>query len=178
MKITAHAMSVETFAPMLKSLVAILDRGTEHVRATKSDADALVDARLAPDMYSLARQVENACYMAEEGVARLTGKEPAPRQDPGTSMNSLKARIEGTMSLLNAMPPSEFEGADEREISIPLPNGGAIVMNGMQLLRDWSLPHFYFHLVTAYDILRHEGVQIGKMDYLSRVGEYVRPPKA
>ena len=89
----------------------------------------------------------------------------------------LKARIAKTVAYLRSLPAAAFEGAEDRDCTIPIPNDPKLViaMNGLQFLRCWALPHFYFHVVTAYDILRHNGVVIGKQDYLSQVGAFVRP---
>jgi hypothetical protein len=89
----------------------------------------------------------------------------------------LKARIAKAVAYLKSLPASAFNGAEERDCTIPIPNDAKLViaMNGLQFLRAWALPHFYFHVVTAYDILRHEGVVIGKRDYLFQVGQFVRP---
>jgi hypothetical protein len=102
----------------------------------------------------------------------------APRWEaPETTFAGFQAQIARTLDFVRNAPAAAFEGAEERDCSIEIPADLVIEMNGLQLLRAWSLPHFYFHIVTAYDILRHHGVQIGKKDYLSQVGRLIRPKK-
>jgi len=174
-KVTIHSIATETFVPMLQSLSNILDKGAEHSRASKSDPAALVNARLAPDMYTLAQQVQIACDQANDATARLTGQGAPQFENNETTLEELKARIAKTIDYVKSVRPTAFEGAEDRKITIPIPeNNMEFEMNGLQFLRDWALPHFYFHVVTAYDILRHNGVDIGKRDYMSHVGGYIR----
>lgn len=174
MNISMHTMSVDSFVPMLESLSAILDKGAAHAKAAKLD---LVSARLAPDMYTLAQQVQIACSNARDGAGRLAGQNPPRAKDDEKSLAELKTLITKTVAYLKSLPASAFEGAEKRDCSIPMPNNPnmGFQMNGLQFLRAWALPHFYFHLVTAYDILRHNGVEIGKQDYLSQAGAFIRP---
>ena len=174
MKISMHAMSVDSFVPMLESLSQILDKGEAHAKAAKLD---LVDARLAPDMFTLKQQVQLACDNASNGAARLCGQSAPAHADDEKTIADLKARIAKTVAYLRGLPAVAFEGAEERDCSFPIPNDPKLIiaMNGLQFLRAWALPHFYFHIVTAYDILRHNGVVIGKRDYLSQVGAFIRP---
>ena len=175
MKISIYEMATKTFVPMLRSLSQLLDKGAEHARANKSDFSALVTARLAPDMYTLAQQVQLACHQAVDATARLSGKDAAELETNEKTLEELKARIARTIDYVDSVRPDGFEGAEDRKITIPIPeNNLEFEMNGLQFLRDWALPHFYFHVVTAYDILRHNGVNIGKRDYLSQVGGYIR----
>lgn len=156
---------------MLESLSAILDKAKTHAAVTGSD---LPSARLAPDMYTLALQVRLACDHAHNGTARLLGREPALAADGDVTLDDLKARIATTVTHLWAFTPDTFEGAEKRDCSITLPGDKVIEMDGLRFLTAWALPHFYFHLVTAYDILRHKGVPLGKQDYLSQVGAFIR----
>jgi hypothetical protein len=174
MKISMHTMAVETFAPMLVSLAEVLEKGAEH--AKKTDVD-LIDARLAPDMYTLAQQVQQACYYAKDGIERLTGRPPARMEDAEKTFVGLASQIKRTVALVRTAPLASFEDADERDCSLNTPDGRVIEMDGVRFLRAWLLPHFYFHIVTAYDILRHHGVEIGKQDYLSQVGAFIRDKK-
>jgi uncharacterized protein len=171
-----YGIATKTFVPMLRSLSNLLDKGAEHARANKSDPDALVTARLAPDMYTLAQQVQLACHQAIDATARLCGKDAAQLENNEKTLEELKVRIAKTINYVESVRASAFEGAEDRKITIPIPeNNMEFEMNGIQFLRDWALPHFYFHVVTAYGILRHNGVDIGKRDYLSHVGGYIRP---
>jgi hypothetical protein len=174
MTISMHVMSVGSFVPMLESLSAILDKAEAHAKATKLD---LVDTRLAPDMLTLAKQVQLACDNACNGAARLSAQMPPMFEDDETTIADLKARIAKSIAYLRGLPATSFDGAEDRDCTFPMPNNPKLAfgMNGLDFLRAWALPHFYFHVVTAYDILRHNGVAIGKPDYLSQVGAFVRP---
>lgn len=172
MKISMQTMAVGTFIPMLESLTAILDKGSAHAASARMD---LVNARLAPDMFTLAQQVQQACHHAKSGVARLAGQ-PAPAMEGvEASFPGLTAQIARTLDFVRAVPAAAFEGAEERDCSVDIPNNLVIEMDGLRFLSSWALPNFYFHLVTAYDILRHCGVVIGKQDYLSQIGRFIRP---
>jgi hypothetical protein len=167
-------MASETFVPMLRSLSSLLDKGAEHATAKKLDPATLVNARLAPDMFPLVQQVQIACDHAKGAAARLTGREPPRFEDNEKTLDELKARIAKTIDYVQSVPASAYEGAEDRAIKFPLIENLVFEANGFQYVRDWSLPHFYFHVVTAYDILRHNGIEIGKRDYLSHVGYAVR----
>jgi hypothetical protein len=168
-------MAIDTFVPMLRSLSELLDKGADHARAKKLDPASLVDARLAPDMFPLVQQVQIACDQAKNSTARLIGMEPPHFEDSEQTLDQLKTRIAATIDYLKGARAAAFEGAEDREIKISLPNDLQLEMTGLQFLRDWSLPHFYFHIVTAYDILRHSGVEIGKRDYLSHIAAAIHP---
>jgi hypothetical protein len=170
-----HTFAVDTYAPMLESLAAILDKGAAFAASARID---LVNARLAPDMFTLAQQVQQACHYAKDGVARLAGR-PAPAMEEAcSSIPGLKAQIARALDAVRAVPVAAFDGAAGRDCGISIPGDLRIEMDGLRFLRSWSLPHFYFHVVTAYDILRHCGVEIGKRDYLSQVGAFIRPQKS
>ena len=125
-------------------------------------------------MFTLAQQVEQACSYATGFVRLMTGAEPPAVQAADATLADLKARIAHALSVLEAAPAAAFEGAEDRTVTIPLRDGLVLQAKGYQVLRDWSLPHFYFHVVTAYDILRHAGVPIGKLDYLAHVAYAIR----
>lgn len=170
-----HTMATGTFVPMLRSLSALLDKGAQHAAAKKFDPAVLANARLAPDMFPLAMQVQIACDHAKNSTARLAGL-TAPRfEDTEKTIDELKTRIAKTIDYVESIPASAFEGAEERRITVELPGDLVLEVRGAQYLKDWGLPHFYFHVVTAFDILRHNGVDIGKRDYLSHVGQFLRP---
>jgi uncharacterized protein len=171
MTLSMHTMAVGSFVPMLTSLDAILERGAVFSEAHALD---LVQARLAPDMYTLAQQVQQACHYATDAAARLAGRPSAPTDDAQETFAAVRDQIARTLETLSAAPAAAFEGAEQRDCSIEIGGDRVIEMDGERFLRAWSLPHFYFHVVTAYDILRHHGVQIGKMDYESQVGGFIR----
>ncbi len=175
MKISVYTIAIETFTPMLRSLSNVLDKGAQHAIARNFDSAVLVNARLAPNMFPLVKQVQIACDHAKNSAARLMGQEPPRFEDNEQTLDELKARIAKTLDYLQSAHAAAFEGAEDRDIRIPLPNNLVLEMKGLQFLRDWALPHFYFHVVTAYDILRHNGVDLGKRDYLSHVGGAIRP---
>lgn len=174
MAFSVYALAIETFVPMLGSLSKILDKAGQYASAKKFDSAVLVNARLAPDMFPLARQVQIAGDHAKNGTARLMGQEPPRFEDNEQTLDELKARIARTVDYLKGARPAAFEGAEDRDIKLSLPGDLVLEMKGFQFLRDWTLPHFYFHVATAYDILRHNGLDIGKRDYLSHVGAFVR----
>ena len=128
MKISMQAMSVDVFISMLTSLSEILDKGAEHAQAAHLD---LINARLAPDMYPLSQQVRIACDQARNGVARITGAAPTVSADEDKTFDDLKARIAGTIEFLRSVRAPDFEGAEERDCSIPGPNGIVFQMNGL-----------------------------------------------
>jgi hypothetical protein len=165
-------MAADSFLPMLESLSAWLKKAATHAKAEKVD---LVNARLAPDMYTLAQQVQQACHHARDGVSRLSGGPEVQMGKVGKSIPALATQIADTITVVRSVPASAYEGAEDRDCSIPIPDGMVISMNGLVYLRAWALPHFYFHIVTAYDILRHSGVELGKQDYLRQVGTFIGP---
>ncbi len=175
MKISMYSMSVEGFVPTLRALTKILEKAAEHATAKKFDSAVLVNARLAPDMFPLSKQIQIACDFAKNSTGRLTGEEPPRFEDNEQTLDQLKARVAKTLDYLQGVRAAAFEGSEDREITIPIPTGGSFKMNGLEHLKDWALPNFYFHAVTAYDILRHNGVDIGKRDFLTEMHRYMRP---
>ncbi len=169
MKISMYSMSVEQLVPMLTNLSALLDKGLAHADAKDFDPSILANARLAPDMFPLTRQVQIACDMAKGGVARLAGQEPPRFEDDEKTIEELKARIAKTLDYIKGIPAGAFEGSEDRDIKIPL-RDRALEMKGLPFLRGWVLPNFYFHVVTTYALLRHNGVEIGKREFLGNVG--------
>ena len=174
MTMQAKALALGTFAPMLRALSHCMDKGGEHAAAAGPDPQALLAARLAPDMFDLTSQVRFACIHATDALAQLTGLPAAPH--PGAkTLEDLKVLIARTVGVLKAAPAEAFAGAEARDIRIPLDEQMEFQFTGERFLRGWALPHFYFHLVTAYDILRNQGVDVGKRDYLSQIGDAIRP---
>jgi hypothetical protein len=174
-KISVYDMSTGTFVPMLRSLSQILDKAVQHASDKKIDLAALPNARLAPDMYPLTKQVQIACDHAKDATARLTGQEPPSFEDDEQTIDDLKGRIVKTIEYVQSAGQPAFESAEDRPILLPLIENLVFDSNGFEYLRDWALPHFYFHIVTAYDILRHNGAEIGKRDYLSHTGVHIHP---
>jgi len=174
MTLCLRTLSIETFIPMLKTLAALLDKASAHASAKNFDDAPLVDARLAPDMYTLGQQVMMACFHAEEAVARLTGASLQPPTDGADhkTLDALKERIARAVAQLEKVNDAAFACAEGRNVITPLFGNHVLELNGADFLRRWSLPHFYFHVVTAYDLFRHNGVDIGKRDFL-RVGDAI-----
>lgn len=155
--------------PMLRglsSLSKILDKAEAHAAAKKIEPSVLLSARLYPDMYPLTRQVQIACDMARRGAIRLAGGEPPSVPDTETTFDELRARIAATIAAVKAIPESAFDGAEARDLTIKV-RGNDMVFSGLDFVRIWSLPNFYFHVTTAYAILRHNGVELGKPDFLA-----------
>jgi hypothetical protein len=165
MKLTMHQASAVRFAAVLRNLSAILDKAEAHAGARKIDPAALTSFRLYPDMFPLVRQVQIACDTAKGAVARLAGVEIPKHEDTEQSFAELKGRIAKTLDFIESVPASKMEGADEREVTIRQ-RGQDVKMGGLQYLLASAQPNFYFHVATAYNILRHNGVELGKKDFL------------
>lgn len=161
-----YEMTVPQFTKMLTNLGLILDKAQAHADAKKFEMDVLLNSRLAPDQFNFIRQVQIACDTAKLGSARLCGKEKdAPvHEDKEKTLSELRARIESTIHYLNTFKAHDFKGAEERRITQPRWEGK--YLNGIEFLTQHALPNLYFHVTTAYSILRHNGVDIGKKDYL------------
>jgi hypothetical protein len=167
MKISMHALSVGQFVPMLGNLSALLDKAVASAAARKFEPAVLAADRLAPDMLPFTRQVQLACDFAKNSTARLAGQDPPKFEDNETTFPELQARIRKTLDYLATVPPGAIDGSEERDIVVPL-RDRKLEYKGLPFLQKWVLPNFYFHVVTAYAILRHNGVDVGKMDYLGR----------
>ena len=172
-------VSRETFVAVLTTLSELLDKAEKHCQDRRMDPSELLTARLAPDMYPFHVQIRLACYQARDGMARLLGQQSPPR--PGAddaTFAGLKTLIRETAESVAAIEPQALVGAENRRVEMPLERPLALEADGLHFLCRWSLPNFYFHVVTAYDILRHKGLAIGKRDYMSHIGPFLRPHKA
>jgi uncharacterized protein len=160
-----HAVVVPAFLQTLKGLSDVLAKAEAHCEAKKIAPEALLSARLFPDMYPLTRQVQAACDAAARACARLAGVDVPAYPDEEKSFAELQKRIETVSSYLKGFTEQQFEGAATRDISVP---AGPRTLNfkGAQFLATFAFPNFYFHATTAYDILRHNGIEIGKRDFL------------
>jgi uncharacterized protein len=165
MKISVHAMSVDLFAHALGNLSAFLAKGVADAKERKFDPAVLLGSRLAPDMLPLTRQVQIACDLAKNSVARLAAQEPPRFPDTETSFEELHARIARTIDYLRGVPASVFEGAETRDLKVPA-GERTLEFKGLEFLEQWAIPNVFFHITTAYAILRHNGVDIGKRDFL------------
>ena len=169
MKISVHAVSADLLANTLSNLSHLLDKGQAHAVARKYDPALLLAARLAPDMFPLTRQVQIACDASKFGVARLAGVEAPKFEDNEQTFEELHARIARTIDFIKGVPAGAFEGAEDRVIKVPL-RDRALEFKGLDYLVRWVLPNAFFHVTTAYTILRHAGVEVGKNDYLTGSG--------
>jgi hypothetical protein len=165
MALTMYAASVPVFKQILTSLAAILEKAEAHATAKKIDPNALLQARLFPDMFPLVRQVQLATDFAKGAGARLAGQEVPKYEDSEQTFGELQARIAKTVAFLDTLRASDFEGAEERQIVITNPSGTR-EFKGQPYLVHYALAHFFFHATTAYDLLRHNGVDVGKKDFI------------
>ena len=168
MAFTIYDASVPVFIRMLNNLAAILRKGAASAEARGIDPLVLTGARLAPDMFPLSRQVQIACDAAKGGAARLAGVDAPSHPDVETSFPELQARIEATIAFLETITPAQLENAEARSIAMKM-QGVDFTFTGQVFLLNLSMPNFYFHISTAYDILRHNGVGLGKRDLLGGV---------
>lgn len=165
MAISMYQASAPRFVNTLKNLSAILDKAQAHCEARKIDPLVLTAARLYPDMLALARQVQIACDNAKGAVARLAGVEAPKHEDSEQTFAELQARIAKTVAFIETFKPAQIDGSEDRDIALKL-GPREVQWKGMQYLLGFALPNFYFHVVTAYDILRHNGVELAKRDYI------------
>ena len=164
MTISAHQISVVPFKAGLKSLDAILDKAKAWAETKKIDPNALLHARLAPDMFHLLRQVQ-AVTDQSRNCARLAGLEPPKYDNSEASFDELKARIAKTVAFLDTVTAEKTTGAEDKTIDVPF-GPQTIQMKGIDYLQRLVVPNYYFHLTAAYTILRHNGLEIGKRDFL------------
>ena len=158
--------SLPIFSTMLANLSHLLDKAQARADAKKFDPAVLLQYRLAPDMLPFTRQVLIACDTAKNGVARLSGVEAPKFEDTESTIPELKARIQKTLDYLATVPAETLDGTEDKEITFPVGRDSTRTMNGEAYLKHWMLPNLFFHITTAYAILRHNGVDIGKTDYL------------
>ena len=167
MPVSMSSMSQPVFEHMLGNLSHFLDKAQAHAEAKKFDPAVLLQSRLAPDMLPLARQIQIACDGAKNGVARLSGVEAPKFDDTESSLGELKERIGKTLAYLASVPAAQLDGNESKDITFPVGKDKTRTMTGEAYLKHWMLPNFFFHVTTAYTILRHNGVELGKSDYLA-----------
>ena len=170
MSLSMYQASVPVILQMLGSLDAILDKAVEQAEARKIKLDVLANYRLAPDMNSLIQQVQTASDQAKGVVARLSGVEVPSFADDEKTFDDLKARIAKTVAFVKSVSADQINGTEDKEIVLKLgpagPNQMVLTFSGAQYLLHFFMPNFFFHVTTAYDILRHAGIQIGKRDFI------------
>lgn len=167
MKTSMYQISVPTFTRVLNNLAAILEKAAAHAEARKIEPAALLNARMYPDMFPLTRQVQLAADTANSGAARLAGAEVPAYENSETSFAELIARIRKTIAQLETIKPEQLDGTEDRTVSWQT-RSSSKSMQGLPYLLNHVLPNLFFHATTAYNILRHNGVELGKMDYLGR----------
>lgn len=167
MKISMYQASVPVFSRMLNNLAAILEKAATQAEARKVDPAVLVNYRLYPDMFPLARQVQIATDGAKGGVARLAGLEPPKYEDTEASIPDLVARLRKTVAYLETIKPEQIDGSEDKTVTWKTQTATRS-MQGMPYLLNHVTPNLYFHVTTAYAILRHCGIEIGKQDYLGK----------
>lgn len=167
MPISMYQASVPSLIRSLNNLVAILEKGAAHAEAQKIAPAVLLNSRLYPDMFPLGRQVQIASDLARRGAARLAGLVAPSMEDKETTFPELIARLQQAITYLETLLADQINGSEARSIALPV-GEETLVFEGLPYLLDFVLPNVYFHVTTAYDILRHQGVALGKRDFLGK----------
>jgi uncharacterized protein len=168
MPITLSSASLPVFRTTLANLNHCMGKAEAYAAARKFDVNVLVGARLAPDMLPFAAQIRIACDAAKLGTARIAGLEAPRYEDNEATFAELRARIAKTLDYLATVPAERIDGREDADITIPVGREGATrTMKGEFYLKHWALPNFFFHVTTAYALMRHNGVDLGKSDYLA-----------
>ena len=165
MKISMHAMTHDVFKKSLVQLLHVMEKGVANAKARNFDPNVLANSRLAPDMFTFAKQIQLTSDFAKNSMARLAGIEAPKYEDTETTMDELVARVKKTIDYIDTIPASALEGSETRDIKIPL-RDRTVEFKGLPYLQYWAIPNFFFHFVTAYNLLRHNGVDVGKRDFL------------
>lgn len=163
-----YRASIPVLSRALKNLIGILNKGAAHAEAKGIDPAVLVNSRLYPDMFPLSKQIQIASDVSRRGVARLSGVEAPAMEDNETTFPELINRLEKSIEYLDSFTAEQIDGSEEKEVSVPVGRGESITMQGWPFLTFFVLPNVYFHVTTTYDILRHNGVEVGKRDFLGR----------
>ena len=158
--------TVPAFLQILGSLTGILNKAEAHCQAKNIQPDVLLGARLYPDMLPLTRQIQLVCDFAAKGCARLTHSEVPVTPDTEKTFDELRQRLARTIDYVKAFKPAQFDGADARDVTFPAGPGNTLTLKGQQFLNNFAFPNFYFHAAIAHAILRHNGVEVGKRDFL------------
>ena len=167
MPLSMHSVAVPSFLQTLGAIAKILDKAAAHAAAKKIDPAVLLGSRLAPDMFPLIKQVQLTCDFAKNCMGRLTG-EPPKFPDEEKTFEDLKGRIAKTIDYVRSFKPADIDATDTKDVTFPIGPQQTLTLKGEAFLMHFVLPNFYFHAATAYDILRHCGIEIGKRDFLGR----------
>ncbi|MGE0387107.1 MAG: DUF1993 family protein [Gammaproteobacteria bacterium] len=166
MALTMYQVSVPVLARVLENLIGILNKAAAHAAARKIDPSVLLNYRLAPDMFPLSRQIQVASDQAKGGAARLAGVEPVKFEDNEAGFDELIERLRKTIDYIRTFKPEQIDGAEDRAIAFRIGEHALSFRSGLTFLHGFTLPNLYFHAATAYDILRHCGVELGKRDFI------------
>ena len=166
MPLSMHSASVPVFVRMLNNMLAWLDKAEAFASARKFEPNNYLGLRLAPDMLPFARQIQIASDTSKNCVARLAGVEPPKWADDEATLDELRGRIRKSIEYAQSLPAAKIDGSEAREIVVPMGPGRIMTFSGETFLRGFSLPNFFFHATMTYALLRHAGVELGKMDYL------------
>jgi hypothetical protein len=158
--------TVPAFMQILGSLSGLLTKAEAHCKAKNIAPEVLLSARLYPDMLPLSRQIQLVCDFAAKSCARLTHSEVPSTPDTEKTFEELKQRLAKTIDYVKAFKPAQFDGADAKDVTFPVGPSNTLTLKGQQFLSSFTFPNFYFHAATAHGILRHNGVEIGKRDFL------------
>jgi len=167
MAISMSTATLPVMKHMLGNLSHFLDKAAAHAEAKKFDPANLLNYRLAPDMLPFTKQVQIACDACKNGVARVAGIEAPKFEDNEASLPELKARIQKTVDFLSSVPADKLDGTEDKDVTFPIGRDSSRTMKAQAYLTTWSMPNMFFHITTAYAILRHNGVELGKADYLA-----------
>jgi uncharacterized protein len=167
MSISMYKASAPVFLRMLSNLDALLEKAEAYAKERNFDPNLLVASRLAPDMLPLSAQIQFASDTSKGAMARLSGGAPPPMADTETTVAELRVRIAKTVDYIKSVSAASVDGSEERDVVLKTPNGD-LPFKGLQYLTGFALPNFFFHVTTAYAILRHNGVPLGKLDFLGR----------
>jgi uncharacterized protein len=170
MSLSIHEATVPVLTRALTNLGGVIEKGRLYAESEKLDPAILLGMRLYPNMFAFTRQVQVVSDGAKGGVARLAAVEAPKFEDTESSFEQLKQRIDKTLAFIKGIEPRQLDGAESRPVAVKFPNGTLNFKNGWDYLLTFVLPNIYFHSATAYDILRHGGVKLGKSDYLGSVG--------
>ena len=168
MSISLYEVCIPALTRGLTNLSGFLDKAAAYAEAKKFDSAVLAQLRLFPDMHPLSRQVQIACDTAKGAVGRLAQSEIPKHADTETTLAELKSRIAKTVDFVKSITPAQLQGAESREVELKFPNG-AVKFTGATYLTDFVLPNFYFHISTVYALLRSNGVELGKSDFLGAI---------
>ena len=165
MTISMHSASVPIFARMLGNLLTWLDKAEAHATARKFDPSVYLSSRLAPDMLPFTNQIQIACDAVKFGVARLSGVEAPKFADDEASLADLRTRVRKTIDFIQSVPAAQIDGTEDKDVVVPR-RDGSMTLKGEAYLKNFVLPNFLFHVTTTYALLRHNGVELGKGDFL------------